>query len=236
VPGGPRTAAAASAESYTRTLAPDRREAARTKALAVIPRWYNPWIHLAVPSCVGLGLVTGALSMLRDPGWPELAFGLFMLLASNAVEWRIHKHILHQRSWPLGVLFERHTPEHHVIYLQHDMAMRSTREFCLVLIPSYGILAIFVTTLPLPISLWLLGAPNLAAVYVASTMAYVVSYEWLHLSYHLPPSTWIGRSRLIGVLRRHHARHHVPELMQRWNFNVTVPFCDWVMGTIWRDA
>ena len=226
----------AAAESYTRTLPPDRREALRARAVAKMPWWYNQWAHLAFPSVIGIALITASLLTLRAPGLPEALFALFLLVLSNATEWRIHKYVLHRPSWPLEVLFERHTPEHHAIYLREDMAMRSTQEFRLVLIPSYGIIAIFVTTLPAPLALWLFGFPNLAAVYVATTMAYVVSYEWLHLSYHLPADGFVGRRALVGVLRRHHACHHTPGLMQRWNLNVTVPFWDWVMGTIWRDA
>jgi hypothetical protein len=120
-----------------------------------------------------------------------------------------------------------------VIFVRDDMAMRSSREFRLVLIPAYGIIAIFVTTLPITGALWL-WSPNLAALFVASSMGYVVAYEWLHLAYHLPADSPIGRSRLIGWLRCHHAMHHTPELMQRWNFNVTVPLADWVLGTIYR--
>ena len=224
------------AEPYTRTLPPDRREGIRARALAETPRWYNPWAHLAFPSLVGIGLIVGALLTLRDPGWHEVGFAAFIWLLSNATEWRIHKYVLHRRSWPLGVLFERHTPEHHAIYLRDDMAMRARREFRLVLIPSYGIIAIFITTFPVPLALWAAGLPNLAAIYVAVSMAYVVSYEWLHLSYHLPADSLIGRLGIVRVLRRHHARHHTPELMQRWNFNVTVPLWDWVMGTIYRDT
>src|SRR5262249_9144909 len=116
------------------------------------------------------------------------------------------------------------------------MAMRSAQEFRLVLIPFYGILAIFVSELPVTLGLWYFASPNLAALWVASTMGYVVAYEWLHHSYHLPVDHPIGRSRLISVLRGHHARHHTPERMQRWNFNVTVPLADWVLGTVHRDA
>jgi sterol desaturase/sphingolipid hydroxylase (fatty acid hydroxylase superfamily) len=65
-------------------------------------------------------------------------------------------------------------------------------------------------------------------------MLYVLSYEWLHLAYHLPQDTVLGRNPLVRVLARHHARHHDPRLMQKWNFNVTVPLWDWVRGTIWR--
>src|SRR5262249_772189 len=77
---------------------------------------------------------------------------------------------------------------------------------------------------------------NLAALWVASTMGYVVAYEWLHLSYHLPVGHPIGRTRLISLLRGHHARHHTPELMQRWNFNVTVPLADSLLATPHRAA
>jgi len=44
----------------------------------------------------------------------------------------------------------------------------------------------------------------------------------------------VGRSRLIRWLRRTHAMHHTPELMQKWNFNVTVPLADVVLGTLYR--
>jgi sterol desaturase/sphingolipid hydroxylase (fatty acid hydroxylase superfamily) len=67
-------------------------------------------------------------------------------------------------------------------------------------------------------------------------MGYSVSYEWLHLSYHLPRESGIGRRGVIQRLRRHHAIHHDPRLMQRWNFNVTIPFWDWVRGTIVREV
>ncbi|HUE39224.1 MAG TPA: hypothetical protein VMR29_06945, partial [Candidatus Binatia bacterium] len=61
-------------------------------------------------------------------------------------------------------------------------------------------------------------------------------YELSHLSYHLPPTSFVGRRWLVRVLRQHHARHHDPRLMQRWNFNVTIPFWDWVQGTIVADV
>jgi sterol desaturase/sphingolipid hydroxylase (fatty acid hydroxylase superfamily) len=65
-------------------------------------------------------------------------------------------------------------------------------------------------------------------------MLYVVSYEWLHLAYHLPADSFIGRRWLIARLRRHHALHHDPRLMQKWNFNVTFPIWDRVRGTVYR--
>lgn len=212
-----------------------RRDRVRAEAVARIPWWYNPWGHLAFPSAVGLGLVTASIAMLRSPSALELVAVPVFFVLINFNEWHVHRNVLHRRSWPLEELFWRHTPEHHVIFVRDDMAMRERREFRLVLIPFYGILAIFVTSLPITVGLWFFVSPNVALLWVATSMAYTVAYEWLHLAYHLPAESHIGRSRAIAFLRRHHATHHTPELMQRWNFNVTVPLADLVLRTVYRD-
>jgi sterol desaturase/sphingolipid hydroxylase (fatty acid hydroxylase superfamily) len=117
------------------------------------------------------------------------------------------------------------------------MAIRSTREFYLVLIPAYGIIAAGFGALPIPAALWLgFGLRNPALLFMAVTMAYVVAYEWMHLSYHAPADSFVGRLQLIQRLKRHHAVHHAPELMQKWNFNVTIPLWDWVRRTIYRGT
>ena len=210
------------------------RDRVRVKAVDAIPWWYSPWGHLAFPSLVGLGLIATTLSMLHEPTWREWLTVPIVLVLVNLNEWSIHRNILHQRTWPLEILFWRHTPEHHVVFIRDDMAMRSRQEFRLVLIPWYGILGIFVTALPVTTALWFLVSHNIAALWVATSMGYVVAYEWLHLSYHLPADSVIGRSGIIRWLRRTHAMHHTPELMQKWNFNVTVPLADLVLGTFYR--
>ena len=122
-----------------------------------------------------------------------------------------------------------------MIFVTDDMAIRSSREFYLVLIPAYGIIAAGVGALPIPATLWLaFGLRNAALLFMVVTMGYVVAYEWLHLSYHAPADSFVGRMRIIQRLRRHHAVHHAPELMQKWNFNVTIPLWDWMRRTIYR--
>jgi hypothetical protein len=54
-------------------------------------------------------------------------------------------------------------------------------------------------------------------------------------AYHMPPGTFVGRLTGLPTLRKHHATHHDPELMQKWKFSVTVPFWDWVHGTIHHE-
>jgi hypothetical protein len=216
-------------------LSPARRDELRARIVAAIPRWYNPWVHLALPSLVGIGVLIACVTMLHAVRPLELLALPATFLVLNSGEWRIHRDMLHKRTPPLTVLYDRHTPEHHMIFVTDDMAIRSWREFRLVLIPAYGIIAAAFGALPIPLTLWLgFGLPNVALLFMATTMSYVVAYEWLHLSYHLPADSFIGSLSLIQRLRRHHAIHHAPELMQKWNFNVTIPLWDWVRRTIYR--
>ncbi|HEY1694210.1 MAG TPA: sterol desaturase family protein [Polyangiaceae bacterium] len=208
----------------------DSREAFRQKVRGRISPRYSPAFHLAAPSTVGIGLIVASLAMLRDVRWWELLLVPFVYVVSNAVEHRAHRLALHGRTPGLTVLYDRHTPQHHRIFIAKDMAIRDRKEFALVLLPWFGVLAIFVMTAPITIGLWLTER-NLACLFVATTMFYVVSYEWLHLAYHLPPAHPLGRLGLVRRLRLHHATHHHPPLMQKWNFNVTVPLWDWVRGT-----
>jgi len=63
------------------------------------------------------------------------------------------------------------------------MVIRSPREFRFVLLPFWAIVAIFFLTAPIAVGLELGGQHNLSALFVATSMGYVLSYEWLHLAY-----------------------------------------------------
>lgn len=211
-----------------------RREELRQKLNQEASPIYNPWFHLIFPSTIGIGFCVLALLMLEHVTvWDALMFPLSWIFL-NASEWFIHRDILHRRIPGMRMLYQRHTLEHHQIFMTDDMAIRDRSEFRLVLIPAYAIFVALFAALPLPIALYLLGAKNAGLIFFAMAMYYVVSYEWLHLSYHLPVDSRIGSSRIIGLLRRHHAVHHDLKLMQRWNFNVTVPLWDWVRRTTYR--
>ena len=214
-------------------LSREERERIRRKTLEK-GGWYSPWVQVAFPSLFGLLVAGAALSPVRDLRPWQLGFFALVLLLANATEWRVHRDLLPQRFAPLGVLYDRHTPEHHLIFVSDDMSLREPREFRLVLIPVTGIVAIFLVTAPPAALFWSLGQINLASLYLTATMLYVVSYELLHLTWHLPESSRVGSLRLVRALRRHHAVHHDPRLMQRWNFNVTVPLWDLVRRTCWR--
>jgi hypothetical protein len=208
----------------------------RADLLSRIPRWYSPWLHLAFPALSGVAIAAFALSRLEEVQAWQLALVPLFLVAGNAIEWHAHRGLLHRRTRWLEELYVRHTPQHHGVFVADDMFIRDWRELKLVLLPAWGVLAILAASSPVAIAFWLFGQRNVAVLWVASTVAYVLSYEWLHLAYHLPADGAIGRLRVTRWLRRHHQRHHAPQLMQRWNFNVTAPLWDHVRGTVWRAA
>ncbi|MGH7330909.1 MAG: sterol desaturase family protein, partial [Polyangiaceae bacterium] len=183
----------------------DMRNKVREKANAEIPSWYSPLLHLLFPSTVGIACIVLAATQLHSVAPLELLLVPLVYLISNAAEWRAHKHLLHKRTPPLQVLYDRHTPQHHMIFVTHDMSIRARREWRLVLIPFYGVLTILAVTVPGAIALALSGQRNLGALFVMTTTFYVLSYEWLHLAYHMPPDSFVGKIPGIATLRRHHA-------------------------------
>jgi hypothetical protein len=204
----------------------------RRRLVAKIPPSYNPWLHLAATTGVGLGAIALGAAAVKALRPVELLIVPATMIAANAFEWRVHKDVLHRRFWPLGEIFERHTPQHHGVYHTGTMAMRDWKEMRMVLIPAAGVLGIVAATAPAAAAIGALLSPNAGWLFLATSASYMVSYELLHLSYHLPEDHPIARTPLIAWLRRHHAVHHDPRNMQRWNFNVTVPFWDWVKDTM----
>jgi hypothetical protein len=139
---------------------------------------------------------------------------------------------LHTRSRKIPSLYEGHTLNHHRIFPAEDMAVRCRGEWREVLLPPLAVVMLMSLLLPVFSGFWFLGLQNIALLYMITGTAYVLSYEWLHLSYHLDPEGFVGGLRVIRALRHHHSVHHNPRFMKRWNMNVTIPLWDWVRGTI----
>lgn len=203
--------------------------------LALVPKRYAPLAHLAVTASIGLAAWCAGWLAVDDFRWPHAAtaFGVFVI--ANLVEWCAHKGLLHKRRRPFEVLYDQHTPRHHMFYRHGSMAVESRREWIFVLMPRRGVLGIATLAIPLALVLGaLLGAEHGWAAFMTAG-SYASVYEVTHLCYHLPEHHWVKRIPLLGGalrwLSRHHARHHHVRLMQKWNFNVTVPLWDFLLGT-----
>jgi hypothetical protein len=135
----------------------------------------------------------------------------------------------------LGLLYRRHSKQHHRFFTDREMSFESSRDFKAVLFPPVMIL-FFIGAMGVPmwILTYFLASENVAWLAVATALAYYLNYEWLHFAYHCDPRSRIGRLPGIGVLRQLHLNHHNPKLMTTCNFNITYPFGDWLFRTHYR--
>lgn len=197
---------------------------------------YRGLVHLATTSTVALGGAAIALAGLRDVRpveWLVLPIGF---LVANLAEYLGHRGPMHRRRRALDILFRRHTLQHHGFFPHDDMAASSSRDWKAVLFPWYVVL-FFLGAIAAPIAVVVYFAlgENAARLFAALALGYFVLYEWLHLAYHQPDDSWVGRLGVVRALRRHHARHHDPRRMTEGNFNITFPIGDALFGTVLRD-
>lgn len=201
------------------------------RAREIGPR-YSGGLHLAFTSGVSLLVIAVAVVLVQGPRPLELAVVPATFLFANLVEYLGHRGPMHRLAPWLGLLFERHTRQHHRFYTHDSMSYESARDYKIVLFPPV-MLVFFLGAIatPLGLLLWRVASSNAALLYVATAMAYFLTYEWLHFCHHLPEGSLLRRLPGLAALRAHHAAHHDPALMGQANFNITFPICDALFGT-----
>lgn len=209
--------------------APRADEAFLKKSLEAIPKRYSPVAHFVSTSSIGLGGLALAFAMVDSFGVAELTTVLVMVVVANLVEWIAHKEMLHKRRRYWEVLYDQHTPMHHRMYREASMAVGSRQEWRFVLMPAKGVFGIAVLGIPIALAAYRLFGADIGWTVIATVAMYVSAYEVLHLAYHMPDGNPLWGNRLVRALSRHHARHHDPKLMQKYNFNVTLPLWDWIL-------
>ncbi len=213
-----------------------RAEIVREQEMKTAASWYNPWLHLAITAGVTSAAAVYGLLQLENVQALEWLTIPATFLFANLFEWNVHRHILHHKLPGLTQLYEKHTPMHHRVFTPDDMVIRSALEMRLVMVPALGIAGIVVLLLALTPLLALIISSNTAYLFLATATSYAALYEITHLLYHLDPDSFLGRLPGIPFLRKHHTLHHDPRIMQRWNFNVTIPLFDYLYRTATSDA
>ena len=198
---------------------------------------YSGALHFLFTSLGSLSVIVLAAARVEAPRALELLTVPITFLFANYVEYRGHKGPMHRPRRGLSLLFERHTRQHHRYYTHDAMSYEGTRDFKMVLFPPVMLLFFLgVVAAPLGTALFLLASRNVALLYVATAMGYFLAYEWLHFCHHLPADSPAARIGVLRRLRAHHLAHHDPARMNSWNFNISFPICDWLMGTRWTEA
>lgn len=194
-----------------------------------IPANYKPWLHKTIPTAVGFFILLYCCLLITWGVWmiPVAVLALFGFLG---FEWMVHRYILHRQTFPLQDIHHKHI-NHHLLFSEDTMEMRSNRETYLVMMPLIAILAVLLFISPLIACLYFSFGFDCAGFVLALMILFFLSYEWLHYSYHLPVDSVIGGSKFLARLKQHHRRHHSWNNMKKYNFNVTIPLFDWILGT-----
>ena len=195
-------------------------------------RFYSGWLHLAFTSTVGVSVVTYSVVHLSRVSWVEVSVVPLTFLYANLVEYWGHRLPMHNRTRFLGLIFERHTEEHHRFYTHDAMEIADSRDLGIVLFPPVMIIFFFgLFAVPVALVLRHFATINVAYLFLATSMAYFINYEWFHFAYHLPKNSWTRKLPFMSTFSRLHTSHHNPRLMSHHNFNITWPISDRLFGT-----
>lgn len=197
---------------------------------------YYGWLHLAFTSTVCIAVVVFCAFKVDQPTALEWLTVPVVFLYANLVEYLGHRGPMHHPVRGLGLLYRRHTRQHHRFFTHEAMTFESSNDFKAVLFPPVMIL-FFIGGFGVPMWLVLqyLASDNVAWLAVATGIAYYLNYEWLHFAYHCDPQSRIGRIPGVQALRRLHLDHHNPRLMIRYNFNITYPIGDWLFRSVFKQ-
>jgi hypothetical protein len=202
----------------------------------LVPSRYSGRLHVVTTfGVLGAGMLT-ALSRLDDVEPWAWAMIPTTLLAANAFEYLFHRYPLHRQYRLFAPIYHIHTRQHHRFFTRTAMIHGGLQDYRMVLFPYWApFFALFLGFLPLAwvVSLGL-GLNSALLFYGTASFAFIF-YEFMHLSYHRKPGRFLGRSKVMAFLTRHHALHH--DL--RWaghNLNVTIPLCDWLLGSLYSPS
>ena len=200
-----------------------------------VPPGYRGWRHLLFTFGIGGAAMVAAilqLEQVRPLEW--LAIPLTFLYTNFAEYWG-HRGPMHHLKRGLRLVYERHTRQHHRFFTDQRMELDGLRDLRAVLFPPVLMIFFFAAfALPVGFALAWVASPNVAWLYVATSLGYFLNYEFLHMAYHLPASHPVARWPLVGRLKGLHQAHHDPRLMAHYNFNITYPIFDVVFGTLRR--
>jgi hypothetical protein len=200
-----------------------------------VPPHYRGALHLLFTFGVGGAALAICISRLADVQPLEWLTVPLTFLYANLAEYWGHRGPMHHRTRGLGLVYERHTRQHHRFFTHVAMPVDSLRDLRAVLFPPI-LMVFFLAAFALPVALLLASftSGNVGWLFAATSLAYFLNYEVLHLVYHLPDRYAVARWPLVGRLRRLHQDHHDPRLMARFNFNITYPIGDRLFDTRYR--
>lgn len=194
------------------------------------PGRYSGKLHAAWIAGCSTALIGLCILQIVPGGWHWVMAPIAFVVA-NFGEWWLHKHTMHWRFEPLKTLWHRHTIEHHNFFTETHMAVDSTRDLRIVLLPPIAILGVALLHGLIGIALGALLGAQAGWAWLLGGITHYLVYEMLHLASHLPNYRWFASLPILSTVRRNHWIHHHQSLMPDYNLNLTVPLADWALDT-----
>ena len=221
------------------------RDAARVKfrqayRAGINPR-YSGFFHLGFMLFWGSAVIWLCFSQVSEMGLVEwISFTGVFVVYNFLGEYAVHRWAGHKKIALLKVVYQRHTGDHHSFFDEAHMEYEGINDWRVVLFPLVLILsATFGIALPVGVLTYLMFGWDAAFVGGATVLIGYLFYEVMHFSYHLPEGSLPERMfRLIPgwrAVKHLHVLHHNRDVMHDVNFNVTIPFFDWVLGTLYWE-
>lgn len=228
------------ATSVAPTVAIPKRRGARAAAMsfrahyraALLPRRYDGRRHVATVLLLGIAAELAlVLGVPHAFAWSHAWVVPVTLVVASFVEYWAHRGPMHHRMPLVAAVFDRHTRRHHRYFTASASRFESHRDGHAVFFPAVLLVFFGAICAALGLAVATVASTEIAAVFVATAIAYYLTYEALHFAYHCPAHWTLGRLPLVRVLAHHHRTHHARRHMNKRNFNLVLPLFDWVFGT-----
>lgn len=209
----------------------------RARFVSETPDWYHGLMHLGFTLTVTIGTAVVCWVNIVDATVWEWLIVVPIFLFGNWCEWAGHRWMLHRPVPKLKAIYLRHAGVHHQFFTSHNLAYKGHKEWRALLFPPFAPVMFLLAAAPAALILWAVWSANAGFIVMFTMAAYFIMYEGLHTSAHLkgPRWTWLRYVPLINTVRYMHVAHHDLELMQNYNFNLTLPICDALFGTSTLD-
>lgn len=211
----------------------EKQKAYRKEYRSRVAGWYNGLLHVVVIYTIGLTAMWIYAQHLHEVQWWEWLMVPVFLLCCNIFEWFLHLHVMHrpQKSKALRAVYNRHTLQHHQFFTDNEMRFRDRNDWRVTFFPPYALVVFILISIPGALVLNLVTTSNIAWLFMSTTTAIYLIYEFMHFCCHVDENWFVRNMPLVNTLRRHHTAHHNSRLMMEKNMNLTFPIADWLFGT-----
>lgn len=169
------------------------------------------------------------------PAWP--AHFLLLLpayfLFINGLEYALHRFPMHRKMKGAEMVYE-HVTIHHNFYCDRNFYFEEPRDFYAAILPYYIFIGLSVVIAVASGLVYLIGGLDDAMFFALCGYGYYLLYELLHFSYHAGENAFVKKLPFIRKFSRAHILHHQAKLMAHYNFNITFPIWDWLLGTSYK--